>query len=554
LELHKNKRVILLLFLIVFWNVKLMAITIKASSPSLKDVQTAISSAVNGDTVIVPAGTAAWTSTLVISKGITLIGQTTTDSVAGTAVDKTIIQDNVVRVSGSGGNPIIRVDSVLGQKYDISGLSFQSGPSTTPNSNGAIRLNGNSHSLRLHHCHFQSLKNQAIVVAIWGAIWGVADHNVLELLRSESFTFYMDNWPNPDGSAGVNGDGSWATPTNLGSQGFFFVEDNYLVNTTRTVGTFNQLAGNTDDLHGGRWVFRHNHCYDIAIETHGTENGRCHGGRAREVYNNDFHNAHAHGTGGIRSGVTISHDNTYDGVQPTHGTTLQALRSIFSWTPKTGSPWSGGSGDNPWDSNDTRNGSFTENGFSYNPVDGLYDSGTVVSGSSTSLVDTTKSWAPNQWQYFTAKRLSDNQVALIKSNTSNTLTVVYYTDSGGGAIWKAGDRYQIHRALILLDQPGRGQGDLITGTPPMNSTTRKAGWPHNALEPSYSWNNIYTPKGASVDFKVGNLNDALQQAGRDYYNNTPMPGYKPYTYPHPLTRESVIGKRTGDTGRVRSRN
>ena len=24
--------------------------------------------------------------------------------------------------------------------------------------------------------------------------------------------------------------------------------------------------------------------------------------------------------------------------------------------------------------------------------------------------------------------------------------------------------------------------------------------------------------------------------GRDYYNNTPMPGYTPYTYPHPLTK------------------
>ena len=26
----------------------------------------------------------------------------------------------------------------------------------------------------------------------------------------------------------------------------------------------------------------------------------------------------------------------------------------------------------------------------------------------------------------------------------------------------------------------------------------------------------------------------FRQEGRDYYNNTPMPGYKPYIYPHPL--------------------
>lgn len=45
------------------------------------------------------------------------------------------------------------------------------------------------------------------------------------------------------------------------------------------------------------------------------------------------------------------------------------------------------------------------------------------------------------WQYFTTKRLSDNQVAFMRSNTTNILTVIYCTDSGGGAIWKAGEQY-----------------------------------------------------------------------------------------------------------------
>src|SRR5438132_6123674 len=333
----------------------------------------------------------------------------------------------------------------------------------------------------------------------------------------------MGNWPNPDGSAGQNGDGAWAAATAFGSEKFFFVEDNYLKNGSN----FNEFAGNTDDLRGGRWVFRHNHCYDIELQSHGTESGRYRGGRAREIYNNDFHNGHAHGTGGIRSGVTITHDNTYDGVQPTHGLVLEAYRVFFKWPA---CPFGGATGDTPWDVNDTEgNGTYVA-GHSPN----LYASGTVSSGSSTTLVDTTKSWAPNQWQNFTAKRLSDNQVAFIDSNTSNTLTVEYYPDSGGGAIWKAGDQYQIHRALILLDQPGRGQGDLITGTTPINSTTGTAAWPHQALEPTYSWNDKYTPTGASVNIQIGTGNGPLQHAGRDYYNNTPMPGYTPYTYPHPL--------------------
>ena len=55
------------------------ATTINARSPSLTDVRTAIASAADGDTVIVPAGTAVWRDTLTITKGITLQGQTTTD-------------------------------------------------------------------------------------------------------------------------------------------------------------------------------------------------------------------------------------------------------------------------------------------------------------------------------------------------------------------------------------------------------------------------------------------------------------------------------------------
>jgi hypothetical protein len=509
--------------------------TIAALSPSLVDVQKAISSAVDGDTVNIPAGTATWTSALTITKGITLIGQTTTDSVAGTAVDKTIIiQANAPSTSSA---PLIRVSSTLGKSYRVSGLTFQD-LHTATNYNGAIILAGNSNSVRLDHCHFKPMPFQMISVAIAGAIYGVADHNVMEMPKNEAFFFSMNNWPNPNGTPGQYGDGSWATPTNFGTEQFFFVEDNYIKNISSP---FNEGAGTTDDRDGARWVFRHNHCYDTHIASHGTEGGRFRGGRAREIYNNDFHYAHAHGTGGIRSGVTITHDNTWDGVQPTHGLVLEAFRAFFKWNSQSLPSWGGGTGDNPWDVNDTRNGPFQENGFSYNPVNGLYASGTASSGSKSTLVDTTKSWKPNQWQYFTAKRLSDNQVAFIMSNTSNALTVMYYTDSGGGAVWAAGNQYQIHRPLILIDQPGRGKGDLITRTAttiiPINSTTGAAAWPNQALEPTYCWNDKYTPTGASVKLQSGGGNLKLQQEGRDYYNNTPMPGYKPYTYPHPLTSD-----------------
>ena len=504
---------------------------INALSPSLADVSRAIASAVDGDSVAVPAGTASWTSTLVINKGITLIGKTTTDSVAGTAVDNTIIQDNVAR--GPGGRPIIKIASALGKSYRLSGFTF-AGLSTVGNRSGAVVVAGNSHAVRIDHCHWKEPLAQAIDCAINGAIYGVADHNILEFRsKRQSFTFHADNWPDPNGKAGVFGDGSWAAPTDFGSEKFFFVEDNCIKNTTNP---FREGAGSTDDRNGGRWVYRHNHCYNVEVQTHGTETGRYRGGRAREIYNNDFHNTTAHPVGGIRSGVTITHDNTYYGVKPPRGIVLEAYRTFFKWKSQSlPNGWGGATGDNPWDVNDTE-GDGT-NVPEHSPH--LYESGTCSTGSNkTTIVDTTKNWPIDRWVGFTAKRVSDDQVAYIKSNTSDTLTVLFYADSGGGAVWAAGDQYQIHNCLVALDQPGRGKCDLITGTPPRNSTTGRITWPHQALEPSYSWNDKYIPDGTSVNFQPGPGNHKLQLLGRDYYNDKPMPGYTPYTYPHPLTRGS----------------
>jgi hypothetical protein len=464
-----------------------------------------------------------WSAGVTISKGIALQGQTTTDSTNGTAVDNTIIQDSDAR-RRAGGYPFIIVQSQLGKSYRITGVTFDGGSATTTNYNGAIQLAGNSHSVRLDHCNFRpSLTKEAVWVAIVGAIRGVADHNVFKFQNGvESFFIQMDNWPNPDGSPGVNGDGAFAAPTDFGTEKFFFMEDNYLKTLTGLP------TGGPDDLRGGRWVWRYNHMYDSQVQSHGTEDGRWRGGRAREVYNNDFHATTTLGAGGIRSGVTVFHDNTFDGVAPGQsGYQLQAYRSVFKWSA---CPFAGATGDNPWDVNATEpDGTHVDGHPPY-----LFASGTAGTGSnSTHIVDTTKNWTPNQWVNYTAKFVGDNQVALIQSNTLNTLNVFFYTDSGGGHVWQAGDGYQIHKVLVALDQPGRGQGDLIVGNPPINSRTGTAAWPNQALEPTYSWNNIYIPTGASVGITVGTAGNTLVQ-GRDYFNNTPMPGYTPYVYPHPL--------------------
>ena len=108
----------------------------------------------NGDTITLPAGTFVWMTGVTITKGITLQGQTTTNSTNGTAVDNTIIQDSNAR-RRPGGYPFITMESQLGKSYRITGLTFDGGSATITNNNGAVQLGGNSHSVRLDHCYFR---------------------------------------------------------------------------------------------------------------------------------------------------------------------------------------------------------------------------------------------------------------------------------------------------------------------------------------------------------------------------------------------------------------
>ena len=503
------------------------AAVIKAASPLRSDVSAAIALASDGDTVIVPAGTASWTQTLNITKGITLQGQTTTDPVAGTANDQTIILDDVVAAPYPGYRIAITLAPSAGQTIRVSGFTFRTGSTTDRGYQGSVNIAGTTQAtaVRVDHCHFDGLQAQARQISIQSAVYGVIDHNILNLTPpnvSNSFFLQMGNWGNnTDGM----GDGSWAEPAYFGSEKFIFFEDNYINNPTSNV-----LNGDTDDNKGARWVCRHNHCYNMLVENHGTETGRIRSSRAREIYNNDFHwTIPTFSVAGNRGGGLIAHDNTYDGVKPAFGYTFQDYRVFLAFNGR-GGPFYGATGDSGWDVNVTESDGVTH-------VDGhspyLFQSGTLtgatsdVNAGTQTLTDTSKTWVANHWVGYTAKRISDNEVGLILSNTSNALTVAWHTSQG--LFFASGDQYQIHKVLIALDQPCRGQGDLISGATPT------AAWPHQALEPCYSWNNIYTPDGTHLNISPSNVNPPqLLVAGRDFYNDTPMPGYTPYTYPHPL--------------------
>ncbi len=70
-----------------------------------------------------------------------------------------------------------------------------------------------------------------------------------------------------------------------------------------------------------------------------------------------------------------------------------------------------------------------------------------------------------------------------------------------------------------IDQPGCGQGDLLTGTFPskINSTTGTIAWPNQALEPIYYWNNAGTIVGGWGGNYLAVLATSRIASDRDYY-------------------------------------
>jgi hypothetical protein len=192
-----------------------------------------------------------------------------------------------------------------------------------------------------------------------------------------------------------------------------------------------------------------------------------------------------------------------------------------------GSSWieGGATGANIVDANDTSNN--TGNGLG-GGTNGLYASGAAGGGSGLrTLVVSGTPWTPNQWvgNGYMVTNLDQvdskgfNVCSLVISNTSNTITFRLNNQSGTDINFASGNRYEIRKVLVALDQPGRGGGDACVGdrTATFHNTVA-TGWPHEVLEPWYCWNN-------SIN---GTMNDSRASLGgdpyptlaenRDYYN------------------------------------
>lgn len=117
----------------------------------------------------------------------------------------------------------------------------------------------------------------------------------------------------------------------------------------------------------------------------------------------------------------------------------------------------------------------------------------------------------------------NNTVTVTNGTLSSVFDVSYYRSTQSFAPWGQCPSIWDQSSTVCLDQTGRGDGNLLSGFTPTPS-----GWPNQAADPTYIWNNkingvVKGPISHSVPVVLGR--DVIAQA---------RPGYAPFQYPHPL--------------------
>ncbi len=275
------------------------AAVINAASCSRANVGTAVAAASDGDTVQLPAGTCSWTSTLSVTKAIT---------VAGAGIDQTILVDDVVLDVGGNG-AVLDFDTVAGKNWRLTGITIRYGSRTDKANNGSLTVHGGSKAWRIDHLKMDDVYAYA-QLKISGDTWGLIDHSTFYTTRFVNGVSIVHNtW----GGVGANGDNSWATAANLGSVQAVYVEDSTFTNAGHTL-----ALGMVEAAGGGRYVARYNTFTDSSIQNHGTEtSGRFRSGRYIEAYNNVFTFSANDGNWALdlRGGTGVVFNNTITGLQ-----------------------------------------------------------------------------------------------------------------------------------------------------------------------------------------------------------------------------------------------
>lgn len=255
-----------------------------AASCSQADVQAAINSATNGNTVLVPAGTCTWNSSVSISNKTIIIkgaGRTSTGT--------------VINYGGSGHTLVNIAPGSQTGRVEVTGFKFSGGDSNYW-SGMHIQFSGPNkwRNLRIYNNTFAGGRNN--VIRGDTTVEGLIDNNIFQ---GSSHSIQFDG----------GGSADWSAPVEYGGPGFFFVENNTFDNLD-TAGSTGWFA--VDTMNGGKVVFRYNTLKNAFWENH----DRCRNGlpsnRAFEIYNNTFtHDSSGWKAVDLSSGDGVIFGNTF---------------------------------------------------------------------------------------------------------------------------------------------------------------------------------------------------------------------------------------------------
>lgn len=241
------------------------AANIIAASCSTGAVQTAINSASNGDTVVIPNGSCTWTSGISTSKQITITGQT---------------KGNVILTHNAGSGTLLALATGPSFSTVVSNLNFL----VTGGTGNYLSIGGSvTDKVPLVHNNYFNLPDFQLLHAIHLMRNGA----VVYQNTFESLTVRGSLGSGGAGSGAldiVSGDStSWTTASTMGTgdtngTANVYIEDNVFTNIYLQA---------IDCSENARTVIRHNTFNDSGFVCHGADTG-IYGARHTEVYDNTF--------------------------------------------------------------------------------------------------------------------------------------------------------------------------------------------------------------------------------------------------------------------------
>jgi hypothetical protein len=483
----------------------------------------------DGDTITIPRGTFTWTGTLTVTKAVTFKGNSTADPhcgggswenagacrqpFKGDPPPNTHVDNTKIICAVPSNSKLVEFKVNTGTYVRWTGTSIMA--STSNPQISSIFENDGRTPFRIDNNYIDKVNVVANIV--WNNQYNdfLIDHNVSICEHG-----WVQNGPGRQD--GDQGDSAFEQAVDFGTvKGWGTVED-----------CWGKHGG--DIVWGGKTLVRyvHNHgettlgppapgtVVGAVFVCHGTgRQGDGRGGRAYHVYKCDFWWSDSNKImDGSDTGCAVWHDC----ITGNNGKTIGAgdggwigLNGYRSGIPNQAPYYTvNGMPNKTWDDVEKDANGNTK----------VFASGTSTSGTGGgTIVVSGANWQPDQWAGYAARR-SDGQAAGINGNSANSLNTFGVGFNMG---WASGQTIEIIKPLRYLDQTGKGKGEHINRSSPK--------WPNPVDEPLYSWNNVNVDNGQHLNYiKPPPYLKFMVVEGRDFFNDTRMPGYVEPPYPHPL--------------------